>query len=114
MDDYELILGNKFLIASKAVVAPQMGGLFLMDEDSSCFVKGEAIPEAKPGKKGKKEQVADACLSTLILIEGIRKKKGRGGKKNKRAMEVDTLVVPSEVAEKTTEIVGLEQVDRMR
>ncbi|KAG8369489.1 hypothetical protein BUALT_Bualt14G0019000 [Buddleja alternifolia] len=109
MDDYDLILGNKFLVASKAVVAPQMGGLYLRDEDSSCFVKGEAIPETKPGKKGKKGQVADACLSTLILNKGVRKKKGRGGKKNKRAMKVDPLAVPSEVAGKTTEIVGFEQ-----
>ncbi|KAG8388408.1 hypothetical protein BUALT_Bualt02G0122800 [Buddleja alternifolia] len=114
MDDYDLILGNKFLVALKAMVAPQMGGLYLRDEDSSCFVKGEVIPEAKPGKKGKKGQVANACLSTLVLNEGVRKKKGRGGKKKKRAMEVNTLDVPSEVAGKTTEIVWLEQVDRMR
>lgn len=42
MDDYDLVMGNKFFNRAKALVAPHLGGILIGDETSPCFVHGKS------------------------------------------------------------------------
>uniref|UniRef100_A0A803N1U0 Uncharacterized protein n=1 Tax=Chenopodium quinoa TaxID=63459 RepID=A0A803N1U0_CHEQI len=44
LDDFELILGNKFIHKAKASVMPHLGRMLIGDEDGPCFVKGVPSP----------------------------------------------------------------------
>ena len=70
LDDFDVILGNDFLVAAKVAVMPHLGGLFIADAGSPSFVSG--IYE-NPGK-GK-----PALLSAIRLIDGLEEENYAAG-----------------------------------
>lgn len=45
LDDFDVILGNDFMVKAKAAVMPFLGGLLIMDEKQPCFVQTvDALP----------------------------------------------------------------------
>ena len=49
LDDFDLILGVDFLLRAKVTLIPHLGGLMMLEEKQSCFVKAL---RAKDGSKG--------------------------------------------------------------
>lgn len=64
MDDYDLVLGNKFLRRAKAFVAPNLGGILNNDEASPCFVAS---------KSSSSPLTSDRVLSAMQVKKGMRK-----------------------------------------
>lgn len=63
MDDYDLVLGNKFFKKAKVFVAPHLGGVMINDEVCPCFVSGKAS----------KSSSASSVLSAMQVKKGVRK-----------------------------------------
>ena len=49
LDDFDLILGVDFLLRAKVTLIPHLGGLMMLEEKQSCFVKAL---KKKDGSKG--------------------------------------------------------------
>ena len=45
LDDYELVLGHKFLKKAKVMIIPHLKGMLIGDEAYPCFVKALALEE---------------------------------------------------------------------
>lgn len=43
LDDFDLILGNDFLVKARVVVVPYLGGVFIWDKDCPCFIPSVAL-----------------------------------------------------------------------
>uniref|UniRef100_A0A803LHP5 Reverse transcriptase RNase H-like domain-containing protein n=1 Tax=Chenopodium quinoa TaxID=63459 RepID=A0A803LHP5_CHEQI len=98
MDDYELVLGNKFFKQAKLMVAPHLGGVMITDEAYPCFVPG---------------RLSTANItSTDILLSAMQVKKGvkRGEPTFLAALveiKKDVIVeVPDEIADLLKEFEG--------
>ena len=65
LDDFDLILGVDFLLRAKVTLIPHLGGLMMLEEKQSCFVKAL---RTKDGGKGQPEM-----LSTIQLKKGLKK-----------------------------------------
>ncbi|VFQ93371.1 unnamed protein product [Cuscuta campestris] len=65
LDDFDLILGNEFLIMVKAAVFPYLGGMMINDERSPSFVKGRYADQ-------KQEHKGLASCSAMQLKRGVR------------------------------------------
>uniref|UniRef100_A0A803N8Q4 RNA-directed DNA polymerase n=1 Tax=Chenopodium quinoa TaxID=63459 RepID=A0A803N8Q4_CHEQI len=78
MDDYELVLGNKYFKQAKLMVAPHLGGVVITDEAYPCFVPGrlstanvtstDSLLSAMQVKKGIKRGES-TFLATLVEIK---------------------------------------------
>lgn len=101
LNDFKMILGMNFLIATKAVSMPHLGFIGFVEEGSSCMVrvvrgepsKGKAISAIQLKKGSKKETTYLAVLEmkedfeeeglpyeTRVLQRAIPRSHFRGGK----------------------------------
>jgi hypothetical protein len=53
LNDFDIILGNKFFMLAKATPTPFLGGMLIMDKSQSCFVKvvRKELPSSHKGSK---------------------------------------------------------------
>ncbi|XP_012851858.1 PREDICTED: uncharacterized protein LOC105971552 isoform X2 [Erythranthe guttata] len=87
LDDFDVILGQEFLLAAKAAVIPFLGGLMIMDEERPCFVECLYVTKAKAGKKPVARLAAvqleaesnDEESSSLIAVVGTKTVNSRAG-----------------------------------
>ncbi|GAV83657.1 gag-asp_proteas domain-containing protein [Cephalotus follicularis] len=69
LDNFDLILGNDFFISEKVIMMPHLSGLFIMNENSPCFVAGHNVATGMTqGGKGRAE-----TLSSMQLAKGLKK-----------------------------------------
>ena len=43
LDDFKLVLGNKFLKQAKVMIIPHLKGMLIRDEACPCFVKAISL-----------------------------------------------------------------------
>ena len=65
LDDFDLILRIDFLLRAKVTLIPHLGGLLVLEEKQSCFVK---TLKAKDGGKGQPKM-----LSAIQLKKRLKK-----------------------------------------
>ena len=82
LDDYDLILGMDFFRRAKAVVVPHLGGMFIHEEKSPCFVKAmfagrlldskqnEKVLLAQQSKAGKEKLDRQEVIHKMVACEG--------------------------------------------
>ncbi|KAK4385671.1 hypothetical protein Sango_2691100 [Sesamum angolense] len=46
LDDFDVILGVDFMLLANATVMPYLNGLFIADQNSTCFVQGTYLPDS--------------------------------------------------------------------
>lgn len=65
LDDFDVILGNEFLVAAQVAVMPHLGGLLIADVNNPSFVKGVYDVTTISGKKA-------GLISAIQIEKGLR------------------------------------------
>lgn len=65
LDDFDIILGNEFLVAAKVTVMPHLGGLMIHDENCPSFVPGIYAEELAKRQSG--------MISAMQLKAGVKR-----------------------------------------
>jgi hypothetical protein len=66
LDDFDVILGDKFFVLPRTVAIPFVGGLLIMDDKQPCFERANrGAPRSCGGSK-------DTTLSVMQLKHGLR------------------------------------------
>ena len=66
LDDFDVILGNDFLVQVKGSIHPHLGSMFIADEKEPCSVKSISERSGKGKAKG-------GLLSALQVEAGLKR-----------------------------------------
>ncbi|KAL0310179.1 UNVERIFIED_CONTAM: hypothetical protein Scaly_2953700 [Sesamum calycinum] len=67
LDDFDVILGVDFMLLANAMVMPYLNGLFIADQNSTCFVQGTYLQDSvRPAEK------KDSLMSVMQVKAGLR------------------------------------------
>ncbi|KAK4380950.1 RNA-directed DNA polymerase [Sesamum angolense] len=67
LDDFDVILGMDFLLLANTMVIPYLNGLFIADQNSTCFVQGTYLPDSIRSAETK-----DSLMSAMQAKAGLR------------------------------------------
>ncbi|KAL0336593.1 UNVERIFIED_CONTAM: hypothetical protein Sradi_4871200 [Sesamum radiatum] len=67
LGDFDVILGVDFMLLANAMVMPYLNGLFIADQNSTCFVQGTYLQDSvRPAEK------KDSLMSVMQVKAGLR------------------------------------------
>ncbi|XP_075670750.1 uncharacterized protein LOC142640510 [Castanea sativa] len=68
LDDFDVILGNEFLVSAKAALLPFIGVLLILDEKQSCYV-----PVRRGARNSKSSKGKEPMVSAMQVEHGLKK-----------------------------------------
>ncbi|KAF3966702.1 hypothetical protein CMV_009221 [Castanea mollissima] len=68
LDDFDLILGNEFLVSAKAALLPFIEVLLILDEKQSCYV-----PVRRGARNSKSSKGKEPMVSAMQVEHGLKK-----------------------------------------
>ncbi|KAL0305330.1 UNVERIFIED_CONTAM: hypothetical protein Sangu_3037600 [Sesamum angustifolium] len=67
LDDFDVIIGVDFMLLANTMVMPYLNGLFIADQNSTCFVQGTYLQDSVRSAEKK-----DSLMSAMQVKAGLR------------------------------------------